>query len=96
MAKKEDKKAVGKAADKGVQMSTVLEAPKPDKDRAPREDNIGKKDRRDLDFDINASDPGVDKVYGVASRARWGGNDDIHTLHQDAAAAEKSAEENRE
>lgn len=97
MAKKDDKKQAGKAAEKGTQMTTVLDAPKPDKDRAPREDDIGKKDRRDVDVDINAEDPGPDKVYGVASRARWGGNEDVHTLHQDAAAAaERSAAEHEE
>lgn len=90
-ADKADKKAKGAA-----QMSTVLEAPKPDKDRAPREDNYGKKERQTPKADINAEDEGKDKVYGVASRARWGGTESIQELSQDAQAAEESANENRE
>ncbi|QKW95609.1 hypothetical protein AXL3_08 [Stenotrophomonas phage vB_SmaS-AXL_3] len=90
-ADKADKKAKG-----AEQMSTVLEAPKPDKDRAPREDNYGKKERQTPKEDINARDEGKDKVYGVASRARWGGTETIQELSQDAQAAEESANENRE
>ena len=101
MAKANATKAADKAETKGKakgaeQMSTVLEAPKPDKDRAPREDNYGKKERQTPKADINAEDDGKDKVYGVASRARWGGTETIHELSQDAQAAEESAEENRE
>lgn len=81
---------------KGAQMSTVLEAPKPNKDRAPREDGYGKKERQTPKEDINGRDEGVDKVYGVASRARWGGTESIHELSQDAADAEASADDNRE
>ena len=83
-------------SEKTAQMSTVLEAPKPDKDRAPREDNYGKKERQTPKADINAEDEGKDKVYGVASRARWGGTESIQELSQDAQAAEESANENRE
>lgn len=101
MAKANATKAADKAETKGKakgaeQMSTVLEAPKPDKDRAPREDNYGKKERQTPKPDINAEDEGKDKVYGVASRARWGGTESIQELSQDAQAAEESANENRE
>lgn len=101
MAKANATKAADKAetkrkAAKGEQMSTVLSAPKPDKDRAPREDNYGKKERQTPKPDINAEDEGKDKVYGVASRARWAEGDDIQTLSQDAQEAEQSANENRE
>lgn len=85
-----------KSAKGGTQMSTVLEAPKPDKDRAPREDDIGRKERQTPKEDINAQDDGKDKVYGIASRARWGGTESIQELSQDAQAAEESANENRE
>jgi len=91
-AEKKTKSANGK----GEQMSTVLSAPKPDKDRAPRDDNYGKKERQTPKEDINSRDEGVDKVYGVASRARWADGNDIHQLSQEAAEAEQSAADNRE
>lgn len=94
-ATKTDKPAKS-AKGKGEQMSTVLKAPKPDSDRAPREDNYGKKERQTPKEDINAQDEGKDKVYGVASRARWADGDDIHTLSQEAQEAEQSAADNRE
>lgn len=71
-------------------MTTPLSAPKPDTDRAPRTDGLGKKERKGPKHDINTEDGGKDKVYGVSSRARWGGAD-LHELRQDAAAAEQSA-----
>lgn len=97
-AKKAEKKPAAKAEKStgSPQVTTVREAPKPDKDRAPREDDIGRKERQDVAADVNAEEEGVDKVYGVSSRARWGNNDSIHELSQDAAEAEKSAAENRE
>lgn len=95
VAKTEKAPKAAKAADT-TQLSTVLDAPKPDPDRAPREDNYGKKERQTPKPDINAEDEGEDKVYGVASRARWGGTESTQELSQDAAAAEQSAEENRE
>lgn len=85
-----------KATEGAKQASTVLEAPKPDPARAPREDDIGRRERRGPKKDINAEDEGQDKVYSVASRARWGGTETIHELLQDAQAAEASAAENRE
>lgn len=101
MAKANATKAADKAETKGKakgaeQMSTVLEAPKPDPDRAPREDDIGRRERRGPKKDINAEDEGQDKVYGVASRARWGSTETIHELSQDAQKAEQLANENRE
>lgn len=100
-AKPAEKKAKSETAKsetggKGAQMSTVLDAPKPNKDRAPREDGYGKKERQTPKEDINGRDEGVDKVYGVASRARWGGAETIQELSQDAAEAEQSADDNRE
>lgn len=94
--KADPKASKTKAAKNAEQVSTVLDAPKPDPDRAPREDDIGRRERRGPKKDINAEDEGEDKVYGVASRARWGGTDTIHELSQDAQAAEESANENRE
>lgn len=93
---KAEKTAKADKAKGAPQMSTVLDAPKPDKDRAPREDNIGKKERVDVDRDINAEDEGKDKVYGVASRARWGGNAPIAELAADASESERLANENQE
>lgn len=95
-AKVADKAPKTKAAEGAKQVSTVLEAPKPDPARAPREDDIGRRERRGLKKDINAEDEGQDKVYGVASRARWGGTETVHELWRDAQAAEASAAENRE
>lgn len=94
-ADKAEKQSKTKAAN-AEEMTTVLESPKPDPDRAPREDDIGRRERRGPKKDINAEDEGRDKVYGVASRARWGGTETIHELSQDAQAAEESAAENRE
>lgn len=95
-AAKKDGDQAETSTTKGVQMSTVTKAPKPDADRAPREDGYGRKERQTPKADINAEDEGTDKVYGVASRARWGGSESIHKLSQDAAAAEASAAENEE
>lgn len=81
-------KTTEKQQAKREQMSTVLNAPKPDKDRAPREDNYGKKERQTPKQDINAEGEGKDKVYGVASRARWGGDTSIHELTQESAQVE--------
>lgn len=94
-ADNQEQKAERKAAN-AEEMTTVLEAPKPDPDRAPREDDTGRRERRGPKKDINAEDEGQDKVYGVASRARWGGTETIHELSQDAQEAEQSANENRE
>lgn len=94
--KKDGDQAETSTKTKGAQMSTVLEAPKPDADRAPREDGYGRKERQTPKADINGEDEGKDKVYSVASRARWGGTESIHELSQDAAAAEESADDNRE
>lgn len=93
---KADKAAKVEKPAKGAQMSTVLEAPKPNKDRVPREDGYGRKERQTPKEDINGRDEGEDKVYGVASRARWGGSESIQELSQDAAEAEASADDNRE
>lgn len=95
-ADKAEKQPRGTKAANAEEMTTVLEAPKPDPDRAPREDDIGRRERRGPKKDINAEDEGQDKVYGVASRARWGGTETIHELSQDAQEAEQSANENRE
>lgn len=81
---------------KSPQVSTVLDPPKPDPDRAPREDGYGRKERQTPKEDINGREEGEDKVYGVSSRARWGGTESIAELSADAAEAEQSAAENRE
>lgn len=81
---------------KAQQLSTVLDAPKPDPKRKEREDDYGRKERQTPKEDINARDDGKDTIYGIAGRARWGGTDTIHELSQDAAEAEASANENEE
>lgn len=91
-----DKATKTKATEGAKQASTVLQAPKPDPGRAPREDDIGRRERRGPKKDINAEGEGQDKVYSIASRARWGGTETIHQLSQDAQAAEASAAQNRE
>jgi hypothetical protein len=86
----------GTAHPTAPQMSTVMSAPKPDPDRAPRTDNIGLKDRQDVDNRVNDEDDGPDKVYGIASRARWNNNGSTQELNAEAAEAEQSAADNRE
>lgn len=96
-ADKADPKASKTKAAKGAeQVSTVLDAPKPDPNRKEREDDLGRRERQTPKDDINARDDGKDTVYGIAGRARWGGTDSIHDLSQDAQAAEESAAKNRE
>lgn len=95
---KSAKKNKSAVTTKAQQLSTVLDAPKPDPKRKEREDDYGRKERQTPKEDINARDDGKDTVYGIAGRARWGGTDTIHELSQDAAEAEAeaSANENQE
>ena len=95
-ATKAEKPAAKAKKGKSPQVTTVLDAPKPDPDRAPREDNYGRKERQTPKPDINGREEGEDKVYGISSRARWGGTESTQELAQDAQAAEESANENRE
>jgi hypothetical protein len=100
MAKAQKKKAAPRAKKEdgasAQQVTTVLEPPVNDPERKPREDEIGKRERRGPKEDINAQEEGEDRVFSVASRARWGSPESTKELMDDARKAEDSAADNRE
>lgn len=87
---------------KNKQFSTVKEAPVPDEGRAPYTPDEAKPRREHHNVDPNAEPAKEDRVYGVASRARWNGGEDITELHREsrqiegAEGAEAGGEEEEE
>ena len=94
-AKKNVVRAAAKTAENVVNFSAVREAPKPDPAREQVDNELGRVERTGPAGDINAEEPGVDKIYGVASRARWG-SDEVHQLNQEAAEIEQGLSDAKE
>lgn len=71
--------------------NTVQPAPKKDPGRAVVVDHEAKAAKAERanggGEDPNAELPGKDRIYGVASRARWG-TDDVASLHADSRKVE--------
>jgi len=81
------------------QFTTVKEAPVPDAGRAPYTPDEARERRERHNVDPNAEPTKEDRVYGVASRARWEGGDDIAQLHRESRqieGAEVSEQEEEE
>lgn len=97
-AKAHTKARTNKAASPKV--TTVKAPPVEDPDRAPRtgSENLGFKERRVKEDDVGPNDvpEGEDRVFSVASRARWGNNESTHELMTDAADSAASAADNKE
>jgi hypothetical protein len=97
MSKKIVKKAPAKKSDDdnaadSPQLDATMEAPVEDPGRAPvtGPENIGYKERRGEVEDPNAQPEKEDRVWSVASRARWGDKDaTAHKLGQESAEVER-------
>lgn len=82
---------------RSAELTTVLDAPHEDDRREDNHDDIARRERRGPKADINADPRNTeDRVFDVSTRARWGGPASIKELNDDAALAEKSAQENQE
>lgn len=87
------------------QFTSVKEPPVHDAGRAPKSDPLAKERSTERNNgggdDPNAQPTEKDRVYGVASRDRWGGSEDISELHRESrqiegAAADEEEEEEEE
>lgn len=65
-------------------MTLVKKAPVNDPGRKPQADERNAKQRRTKPMDINARDNAEDRVWGVHTRARWGGEQNLAELHADS------------
>ena len=87
---------------KAKKFTTVKEAPIPDEGRAPYTPDEAQPRRARHNTDPNAEPAKEDRVYGVASRARWNGGSDITEMHREsrqiegAEGAEQEEEEEDE
>lgn len=84
---------------KAKKFTTVKAAPVPDEARAPYKPAEARERREQHNVDPNAEPAKEDRVYGVASRARWEGGSDIAQLHRESRqieGAEVSEEEEEE
>lgn len=85
------------------QVSSIKEPPVKDAGRAPKADPLAKERSTERNNgagdDPNAQPTERDRVYGVASRDRWAGGEDIAELHRESRqieGAEVSEEEEEE
>lgn len=78
------------------QINTVEAPPVPDPGRAPYTPPEAKERGNGGGVDPNAQPPGEDRVWGVASRARWGGADSVHELNRDSRAIDNGGQEEEE
>lgn len=65
-------------------MTLVKKAPVNDPGRKPQRDEKNAKQRSTKQMDINARDNAEDRVWGVHTRARWGGNANLAELNADS------------
>lgn len=77
------------SSNKTPQVTNVRQPPVEDTGREDREPVESKKRRlRVRGEDANADEPREDRVYGIASRARWGNEDSLAEMHRDSLKVE--------
>lgn len=80
------------------QVTNLQDPPVVDKGRAPYTPPEAKERGNGGGADPNAEPPGKDRVYGVASRARWPGSDSesLHEQHTDSRTVDNGGESEEE